>query len=216
MIIKEFENLRWGFGDQKPVSRHLLGFDLINNGSVLDVGCGDGLFLDMLRVKGVSKLFGLDISNVAVEKCRQKKIEAILCDFSKEKLPFENNCFDNVVMLDVLEHVFDPKELLLEAKRVSNKNIVISIPNFNSLAQRVQVLLGNIPENNRKNKGHVYWFNLKEVKRIIKECDLEIEYLKMNTYWDNISVVGFITKFLLRAFPSSFALSFCIKLKKNE
>ena len=55
------------------------------------------------------------------------------------------------MLLDVLEHHFEPSKLLAEAIRVSRKYIVLSVPNFNSLKARLQVLFGKVPLNNKPN-----------------------------------------------------------------
>jgi len=44
------------------------------------------------------------------------------------KLPFQNKSFDCVVLGDILEHVLDPRKVLLEACRVSRKKVIITVP----------------------------------------------------------------------------------------
>ena len=44
------------------------------------------------------------------------------------KLPFPNGSFDCVVLGDILEHVLDPRRVILEACRVSRKRVVITVP----------------------------------------------------------------------------------------
>jgi len=55
-------------------------------------------------------------------------------------------------MLDILEHLYYPKALLLEASRVADK-VIFSVPNFSSLPARMQTLFGLVPENNTAKKG---------------------------------------------------------------
>ncbi len=203
MSVQKFENERWGKNNQEICFRHREALKMIKSGKVLDVGCGDGLFLTMLKDVDSE---GVDISREGIEKCREKGLKVSLCDFSKDKLPFLNDEFDNVVVLDVLEHLYFPEKLLKEAKRVSKRNIIISVPNFNSLPARIQMFFGRIPENNTAHKGHVYWFNLKVLMKMLNDSGLKIIDTKMNTFWG----LNFLTKIL----PSIFALSFVIKLKK--
>lgn len=203
MGIQKFENERWRKKNQQIVFRHREALKMIGSGKVLDVGCGDGLFLEMLKNNALE---GVDISIEGIKKCTEKGIKTCLCDFSKDRLPFFDNEFDYVVMLDILEHLYSPADLLKEAKRVSKKNIIISVPNFNSLPARIQMLLGKVPENNRDNKGHIYWFNLKVLKKMLKDSDLKIVDMKMNTFWE--------MNFLTKIFPSVFALSFMLRAEK--
>lgn len=212
--VKEFENKRWRDGDQAFVFRHAQTLEMVEKGQkVLDIACGDGLLMSALKKKGVL-VSGVDISEEGVKKCREKGLDVSVVDIATERLPFEDDTFDTVIMLDVLEHLYAPEELLREATRVSKKHIIISVPNFNSLPARLQVLFGEVPENNRSNKGHVFWFNYCNLIKMCKQNNLNIAEFRTNTFFENKLILGYITKFCARIFPSLFTLSFVVKLKK--
>ena len=82
----------------------------------------------------------MDISEEGVAKTKNRGFEASIFDFS-DKLTFADKTFDVVVSLDVLEHLYNPESLLKEASRVSNRFVIIGVPNFNSLPARIQVFL---------------------------------------------------------------------------
>jgi len=212
--IKQFEDNRWSTKDQSLTTRHARAIEMIKEGSVLDIGCGDGLFLDMLKKKGI-KGIGVDISSVAVKKCKLKGIDVVIHDVSNMSLPFPDASFNCVVLLDVLEHNFYPDSILKEAARVSNNYVVISVPNFNSLPARIQTIFGRVPENNKFNKGHCYWFNYKELSKVILKANLQIVQDSSHTFWEGKKIIGSIMKALNKLFPSVFALSFIYKLKKK-
>ncbi|MDO8604231.1 MAG: methionine biosynthesis protein MetW [bacterium] len=212
--IKEFENRRWREGDQKPVFRHAETIEMIEKGErILDIACGDGLLLQELKGKGAI-VAGVDISDEAIKKCREKGLDVSLVDIASEKLPFKNGAFDTVIMLDVLEHLYFPEKLLEEAVRTSKKHIIISVPNFNSLPARLQVLFGGVPENNRPHKGHVFWFNYENLMGMLKHSNLQVSIIKTNTIFENYILIGACTRFLAKMFPSLFALSFVMKVVK--
>jgi len=78
--------------------------DNARNGNILDIGCGSEPFF-LLNTKFKNK-YGIDpFTNGKFNDITIKKISA-----GKDKLPFENNFFDTVVMLAVFEHI-DQKQI---------------------------------------------------------------------------------------------------------
>lgn len=210
--VGEFENKRWNGSDQRLVFRHTEAIGMVESGEkVLDIGCGDGLLLRALSQKG-AVVSGADISEEGVKKCKEKGFEVSLLDVSTEDLPFSDKTFDTVIILDVLEHVYEPEALLKEAIRVSKKHIIISVPNFNSLPARIQVFFGKVPENNRPHKGHLYWFNYAVLTKLLERNHADIAEARYNTFWEKTFILGKIMKSLSRFFPSLFALSFVVKV----
>jgi len=211
--ITTFENNRWKKSDQAVVFRHDAVLRMIDGGSVLDLGCGDGLLLSLLRKRGLGGK-GFDISDEAVARCRARGFDVDKFDFSTPNLPIGQNTYENVVLLDVLEHLYYPAALLAEAARVSKNYVIAAVPNFNSLPARLQVMLGLVPENNRPRKGHVYWFNGKILINMMEKTGLEIVEIEYNTFWSHKPIIGVLLNYLARIFPSLFALSFIVKARK--
>jgi methionine biosynthesis protein MetW len=206
--IQKFQNKGWEKQCPAGFSKKTV-LDLINDDSILDIGCGDGLLLkEISRKNPAAKLTGLDISPRAIEIARSRGLECRLFDIT-QRLPFDDNSFDAVLLLDILEHLFEPEEVLKEACRVTRKHIYISVPNFISLPARLQMLFGHVPENNSPRKGHVYWMTYGVLKQLINRADLKIEKIKMNTFWTNP-----LFNLLVRIFPNWLALSFVTKVKK--
>lgn len=217
MSTERFENLRWSSRDSKLGFNHESALEMIGDGSVLDLGCGDGVFLDSLRLrKNNLESEGLDISQEAIKKSRAKGHKAELFDFSDSELPYLDDSFDYVVMLDVLEHLYNPVSLLSEARRVTKKFVILSVPNFSSLPARLQVVLGKVPENNKQGKGHVFWFNWNVLGKMLGKIELKIVESKYRTFWQNRFFAGTITSWLMNVMPNLFALSLVVKASKNN
>lgn len=102
---------------------------------VLDVGCGEGTFMQMLMEEFNIKSFGVDFASAAVELLKKKHLEGKVAPATD--LPFEDGTFDAVTSLELLEHLSlkDCKNVLLEMKRVCKDNglIVITVPTINFL-----------------------------------------------------------------------------------
>ena len=106
--------------------------------SILDVGCGEGFTLNRLKEKGIGKnLEGVEYSKAAIELGHKTYPDITIMQGNIYQLPYKDNAFDLVLCTEVLEHLDDPKKGLKELVRVSNKFLVISVPNepFFMLAQ---------------------------------------------------------------------------------
>ena len=108
----------FGWTDNAPHSvRYLHGrvldacMPLDSTSRVLDLGCGNGHLLAMLREKGAGPLVGVDIAPDGVDRARKRcpdaRIECVLAgtDLLQE---LREEAFDLVVSTEVVEHVFDP------------------------------------------------------------------------------------------------------------
>ena len=82
---------------------------------ILDVGCGTGANLEMLAQYGEAE--GVDVSDDALEFCRQKGLRAQ--KGLAETLPFADESFDITTALDVIEHLDDDVAGLKEMYRVT-------------------------------------------------------------------------------------------------
>ena len=75
--------------------------------SVLDVGFGTGIWLDYWRARGVPRVAGVDITDVAVERARDRYPggELARVDIASEPVPFAP--FELVSAMNVLLHIVD-------------------------------------------------------------------------------------------------------------
>jgi methionine biosynthesis protein MetW len=209
--VERFQNSQWQKLGRLNFSKSTI-LELIERGTVLDIGCGDGILLENLNKKGINGR-GIDISSEAIKICKERGLQCEQSDIT-DKLPFADNSFDGVVLTDVLEHLFQPLDVLNEAHRVCKEYVYISVPNFVSFPARIHVLFGTVPENNTPRDGHVYWMTKKVLLDLLNRSSFEIEKIIVNTFWENIPVIGYFMKVIKNIFPSFFALSFIIKANK--
>lgn len=106
----------------------------VSGKNILDVGCGEGSLLKILKDKGNS-VSGIEASETGQQACKKKRIECFSVDISRERFPFEDEAFDIVTCLEVIEHVENPYQALCEIKRVLKPGgkLIISIPNPRSM-----------------------------------------------------------------------------------
>lgn len=90
----------------------------------LDVGCGTGRLVSILRSFGIDA-YGVEISDAALELAK-KSVQPYLSKGSITKLPFADNEFDLVMTFDVFEHIdrSNIKNAIDETIRVSRKHVL--------------------------------------------------------------------------------------------
>jgi len=100
---------------------------------LLEIGCGPGKFLKVFWKAGFD-VTGIDASPAMIEaakRCIGDRSELFLG--KAEHLPFDDNEFDFVALLTVLEFTDDPAIILKEAARVARKGLLVSFLNKYSL-----------------------------------------------------------------------------------
>ncbi len=110
----------------------------IKRGRVLDIGCAYGFMLQ--KFPESFEKFGIDISDYAISKAKQRIPGAALIAQEAEKdLPFEKDFFDIVICNDVIEHLENPTLLLNNIRRVLKTNGIfyINTPNANWLREKI-------------------------------------------------------------------------------
>jgi ubiquinone/menaquinone biosynthesis C-methylase UbiE len=123
--VRNTQNLYLNLEDY--ASDHLIDFARKNAGNrILDLGCANGEYCIKLNNEGF-ECTGCDINPEYIKEAQNSGINAYL--IKDDTLEFPDNSFDTVLIFEVLEHVKDPSTILLEAKRVVRKNILITVPN---------------------------------------------------------------------------------------
>jgi SAM-dependent methyltransferase len=132
-IMNNVEDSHWWFVGRRAILESFLTNickSKIKNqeSKILDVGCGTGANLEMLKQFGEAE--GVDVSDDALEFCKLKglKVHKGLA----ESLPFADETFDLVTALDVVEHLDDDISGLKEMNRVmkSDGKTLIFVPAF--------------------------------------------------------------------------------------
>jgi len=104
---------------------------------VLDLGCGDGSLLSMLRDEMGVDGYGLEIEPENIIQCVRKGINVIQRDLDAGLSDFDEQAFDYVIMTQTLQAVHFPDRLLMEMLRVGHQGIV-TFPNFGNWKNRMQ------------------------------------------------------------------------------
>ena len=111
--------------------KRLMGMpDYVDRGKVLDIGCGNGYMVNLLNELGWDS-FGLEMSEIAVRAAQEMglKIQCGSIDDDVEYYP--SGSFDAVLMLQVLEHLYDPLKVLIKVHKLLKPGgqLIVTTPN---------------------------------------------------------------------------------------
>jgi len=170
-IMRRVEESHWWFVGRRQIIKSFLKrivSDLKTDRSndalhILDVGCGTGANLEMLSEFGNAE--GVDVSSEALSFCEGRGLKQVKLG-EAEALPYEDNSFDLVTGLDVVEHLDDDRAGLNEMQRVlrTNGRALLFVPAFMFL-WGVQDDISN----------HRRRYTLSELKTLVTNAGFEVE-----------------------------------------
>ena len=129
---------RW----EKVARKMVKHYKLPKNPKILDVGCGKGyLLFDFLKVVPDAEIFGIDISNYAIENSK-KEIRKNLQIGNATELPWPDNYFDLVYSINTFHnlHNYDLDKALREFERVGKNNKYICVESYRTEEEKANLL----------------------------------------------------------------------------
>jgi SAM-dependent methyltransferase len=150
-------------------------------GPLLDVGCGGGLFLGMMRERGF-RVLGLDFSPEAASIAWSRQQAPAVCAML-ERAPFPPGRLAGLTMFHVLEHLYDPRAYLRAAFDLlaSDGRIVVQVPNAASWQFR---MLGR-SWNGVDVPRHLFDFRARDIERLLESCGFQVLRRKFFSLRDN-------------------------------
>ena len=107
---------------------------------VLDLGCGDGRLLEILRDAHGCRIQGVEVDPQGIIACIGRGVPVIHGDLDRGLPEFPDDSFDYAVLSQTLQQLKFPKRVLEEILRLAHRALVV-VPNFGYWKGRVQHLL---------------------------------------------------------------------------
>lgn len=183
----------------------------VRNKKILDVGCASGYIGEVLRKQG-NYVVGIDIIKKDIIKAKRVLDEAYVFDIETGKTSSLGRNYDLIVMIEVVEHLFDPEKSvkrflpLLKPKG----RILLSTPNFAHIYNRLKVLLGIFEYKDETviNKSHIHFFTYLTFIKAIELSNLKIIRESYVIFPETLYPI-------LRFWPNLFAHQVIILAEKN-
>lgn len=175
---------------------------------VLEVGCSNGRWLKWFEKEFGAQTFGLDINPAG-----SSSVERFICGDAL-KLPFEDQSFDVVFSLGLIEH-FDPKSrrlLLEEQARVLKEGsgiIVVEYPNLNPSLNMIYMKVYY----DFFMKYHHYLFCTGEIRRHLDELGFEINTFRL-LGWVPPRILRLVEKAIRKAIKVDFSFGDLLKKRR--
>lgn len=187
--------------------------DGLGNVRILDIGCGNGGFsLELMEKVSPCQLYGIDVDKSAIKFAFKRAVDVIIAD--TQHLPFKGENFDIVISNQVIEHVLNVDQFIINVQRVLKKNgmFILSTPNLCALHNRFLIMLGQQPTclqvseiqvgnllRGIKTHGHVHSFSPAALNDLLKYHNFSIEKITGSGMYP---LPHFLQKFFSKIFPS--------------
>lgn len=175
-----------------PVLNEVNNLISFEDKTVLDVGCGTGIFIAPFAER-FSQLFGVDGEMSVAQRALDNGYSDItkINDFCYDKLPFDDGLFDFIICKDVFEHLIEPLHLLGEIHRVlkPSGHFLFHVPNHFPLYKRLKFLFkynldtyNFFPESDSWNNPHLRFYNEHDILIRMNEVGF-INHLSLNHHF---------------------------------
>lgn len=164
-----------------PYDRTWVLLDWVGKGKrVLELGCSTGYMSKYMAHKQNCCVTGIEIDGVAAQEAAKFCRQVLVRDLNNPDrfAGLEQKKFDVVLMGDVLEHLADPRGILLQIRELLDRNakIIICLPNVLHWITRLKMLLGRFDyeAGGTLDHTHLRFFTVKTARQLIESAGYRI------------------------------------------
>lgn len=145
---------------------------LADGAALLDIGSGHGALLEVAMRRGL-RAEGIELAPAIAEDCRRRGLHVRTAGFPEALAPGER--FDAIVLLDVLEHLVEPRPALRElaARLKPNGLLALQVPNMASLLIAIEG-----EQNSNYGYGHWSYFTPATLRRLLTDNGFRVLHLE--------------------------------------
>ena len=160
--------------------QHILALLGRPNGTILDLGCGNGAIARALIAEGYD-VFGVDASASGIALANDEiPGRFFVLDVSKGLLPTElaDKRFDVVISTEVIEHLYDPRGVIAFARKIlaDGGEFIVSTPYHGYMKNLALAITGKLEGHFTVlwDGGHIKFFSRKTLEQMLSEQGFEV------------------------------------------
>lgn len=139
-------------------------------GKILEIGCGNGFFLEEAKRQGYEEVYGIEPGKKSVEKAKSDIQKNITIDVFKPGI-YKKNFFDVVCCFQTLDHIIDPNSLLKEVYNILKKDGFVLFLNHNEASFSSILFKEKSPIIDIE---HTYLFNKKTMRMLFEKHGFKV------------------------------------------
>ncbi len=171
-MFQDYEAYHKEINTGRKIRAELIKGWIEENSTMLDVGIGDGLIAEYLMNELNIKMHGLDVSENACQKAKQKGISAEVRDINYGLNLRDDEIYDYILLMEVIEHTVQPEKVVMDAVKHAKKGVIVTIPNSGYIKWRIQLLRGYSP---RQSYTHLHFWSIKDFEIWCKLLNIKIK-----------------------------------------
>ncbi|MEX0622725.1 methionine biosynthesis protein MetW [Saccharospirillum sp.] len=152
----------------------------VTNGShVLDLGCGDGSLLALLRQRKQVTGYGMEIDTQNILACVRQGVDVIHQDLNEGLDDIDDQSFDTVIMTQSLQQTHKPDRIVEDMLRIG-KQAIVTFPNFGHWTVRSYLALrGRMPVSENLpytwyDTPNIHFFTFRDFEVLCRERNIKI------------------------------------------
>jgi len=213
------KNAQTYFSQERPELLSLIPNDVSN---ILDLGCGGGVLGKIIKRRQSVNYCGIELDPKAAENAKLFLDTVYTGNLETMNIPFKRDTFDILIFADVLEHMFNPFQVLKRWLSVLkyDGHVIISLPNVRHFTVTFALLLSGKWEYSDRgilDETHLRFFTKSSCRKLLDNAGLSIEIEKPNMKYKKryYQLFDYLTFHL---FKDHFVLQwmYVAKRKKND
>lgn len=154
----------------------------------LDLGCGDGTYSEALKRIG-HEIVAMDISREALHLAHKRGIPNCVLA-SATHLPVRSNIFERTLLIDVFEHLLEPKKTLSEIHRTLRPYgiLILQTPNKGSI---IMLFL--------KDPTHLRIYTMGEIRQLLQSAHFKKARITLTSFLSRIYPLNIVLRHLFKS-----------------